>query len=395
MAPANPRLEILALGLATFISMLGVGILVPILPVWAKELGASAFVLGLIFSSFSASRAVVVPYVGALSDRFGRKRFLEAGLLGYAVLALALVWTTTPGGIILNRAVQGVFAALIMPVSMAMVADLAPGGFEGRSFGSFNTWFLLGFGVGPVLGGLVYDLYGVEANFLLMAGLCLVSLGLVTWLVREAPAEQRVRESTGWGRQLALVRDRRMLGICLCRVGQTFGMGSYIAFLPVLGAGQGCSTFEVGLLLTINVLVMTGLQPIAGRLADRWPRLGLAVAATLAASLGKGLMPLAGGFTLLLACNVAEGLGSGLALPPLTALATVRGRQLGAGMGLTMGLYTMALSVGVLFGPILAGLLADLGGLDAAFYLAAAVNALGAGALWWLGRGTAEPPAPG
>lgn len=391
MPPTTTRLEILALSVATFISMLGVGILVPILPVWAKEMGASAFVLGMIFSSFSAARAVVVPYVGALCDRYGRKRFLMAGMLGYALVALALVWTHTPLGIILNRTVQGVFAALIMPVSMAMVADLAPGGFEGRSFGSFNTWFLLGFGVGPVIGGLVYDLYGVQANFLLMSGLCFVSLGLIIWLVNEVPADQRVREATGWAQQLALLRSPGMAAICLCRVGQAFGMGAYIAFLPVLGAGQGCSTAQVGILLTVNSLVMTGLQPFAGRLADRWPRLGMAVGATLLASLGKGVMPLAGGFPLLLVCNILEGVGSGLALPPLTALVTVRGRQYGAGMGLTMGLYTMAMSVGVLFGPILAGWLADLWGMATPFYMAALAGGSGALALWFM---SPAPPTP-
>ncbi len=392
MPPTTTRLEILALSVATFISMLGVGILVPILPVWAKEMGASAFVLGMIFSSFSAARAVVVPYVGALCDRYGRKRFLMAGMLGYALVALALVWTHTPLGIIINRTVQGVFAALIMPVSMAMVADLAPGGFEGRSFGSFNTWFLLGFGTGPVIGGLVYDLYGVQANFFLMSGLCFISLGLIIWLVNEVPADQRVREATGWTQQLALLRSPGMAAICLCRVGQAFGMGAYIAFLPVLGASQGCSTAQLGILLTVNSLVMTGLQPFAGRLADRWPRLGMAVGATLLASLGKGLMPLAGGFPLLLVCNILEGVGSGLALPPLTALVTVRGRQYGAGMGLTMGLYTMAMSVGVLFGPILAGWLADLWGMATPFYMAALAGGSGALALWFM---SPAPPAPG
>ncbi len=275
---------------------------------------------------------------------------------------------------------------------MAMVADLAPGGFEGRSFGSFNTWFLLGFGTGPVIGGLVYDLYGVQANFFLMSGLCFISLGLIIWLVNEVPADQRVREATGWTQQLALLRSPGMAAICLCRVGQAFGMGAYIAFLPVLGASQGCSTAQLGILLTVNSLVMTGLQPFAGRLADRWPRLGMAVGATLLASLGKGLMPLAGGFPLLLVCNILEGVGSGLALPPLTALVTVRGRQYGAGMGLTMGLYTMAMSVGVLFGPILAGWLADLWGMATPFYMAALAGGSGALALWFM---SPAPPAPG
>lgn len=95
----------LTLRLAVFVSMLGVGIIVPILPVYAQGLGASATMVGLlVFSSFSLLRAIVVPYIGPLSDRLGRKRFLELGLMGYAVLSVVLVWTTTPWGLVVNCA---------------------------------------------------------------------------------------------------------------------------------------------------------------------------------------------------------------------------------------------------------------------------------------------------
>lgn len=374
----------LVLGVAVFVSMLGVGIIVPILPVYAQGLGASATMVGLIFSSFSLSRALVVPYVGTLSDRLGRKRFLEWGLLGYAVLSVALVWTHTPLGLVVNRAFQGVFAALILPVAMAMVADLSAIGQEGRAFGAFNTWLLMGFGVGPLVGGAVYDLWGVNANFLLMALTSLVSLVMVRWLVAEPPAGQRASEAVGWARQWALIKDRPMLGVFLCRASQTLGMGVFVAFLPVLAEGQGVSQTQVGLLLFVNVLAMTLLQGPAGRLADRWARLPLAGWGQAVSGLGKFLLPLAGGFWGLLALVVLEGIGAGVSLPALTAYATARGRDLGAGMGLTMGFFTLALSLGVLLGPIIGGYLADLGGMAWAFYLAGAATLLGALALAWL-----------
>lgn len=266
----------LTLGLAVFVSMLGVGIIVPILPVYAQGLGASATMVGLIFSSFSLSRAIVVPYIGPLSDRLGRKRFLELGLLGYAVLSVVLVWTTTPWGLVVNRAFQGVFAALILPVAMAMVADMSVKGQEGATFGPFNTWLLLGFGVGPWVGGAVYDYLGVTVNFLLMALTSLASLAMVFWQVRDKPGTGRGGQAQGWGEQWALIRDLPLRAVFLCRASQALGMGIFVAFLPVLAQGKGVSQTRGGLLLFVNVLAMAVLQGPAGRLADRWPRLPLA-----------------------------------------------------------------------------------------------------------------------
>ncbi|HDH97186.1 MAG TPA: MFS transporter, partial [Proteobacteria bacterium] len=64
--------------------MMGVGIIVPLLPLYAKKLGATAFEIGMIFSGFSIARMVFMPIVGRLSDRYGRKPFLSVGLALYS-----------------------------------------------------------------------------------------------------------------------------------------------------------------------------------------------------------------------------------------------------------------------------------------------------------------------
>jgi MFS family permease len=312
----------------------------------------------------------------------GRKSFLLAGMGGTAVVGLLLIWAHSPWEIVANRTLQGAFAAMVLPVAMAMVADLSPVGSEGKSFGSFNTFFLLGFGVGPLLGGALFDAFGLAANFLAMSGLCLASLAVVALKVKEPPVAPRLREVEGWRFQAALLKDRPTLGLFLARVGSAMAMGCYIAFLPVLATEKGLSNFQVGLLLAINVLVMTALQSPAGRLADRRSRLALSVLGQTISALSKFAMPLCPGFWGLLAMNVAEGVGSGLAMPAHTALVVEYGRRLGAGMGAVMGLFALALSLGVFAGPLLGGGLIDLAGIDASFYLAGLVSLAGALAQW-------------
>ncbi len=393
MAAYKQGAQVLVLGVAVFVSMLGMGNIVPFLPLYARDLGASALLLGLIFSSFSASRALVAPYIGLASDRLGRKRFLVLGLAGYGVLGVALIWAASPWEIIANRVLQGVFAAMILPVGMAMVADLTPVGFEGRMFGAFNTYLLLGFGVGPLMGGVIYGLWGVETNFLVMGGLSLASMLLVAGLVREPPAQDRARPQESWRQQVRYLADPGMRGVFFSRMGSAMSMGIYLAFLPVLAAEQGVGSLELGMLLGFNVLVMTALQPLAGRWADSFSRLGLTFWGQILAALAKALMPWGGGFWGLLALNLLEGVGAGLTLPPLTALAVEQGRRLGAGHGSVMGLFTLALSLGVFAGPLLGGWLSDLKGSGLNFAAAGLMGLAGAAALAICPRG-ASPAAP-
>ena len=72
--------------LAVFIALLGIGIIIPVLPLWATELGATGFTLGVITAVFSVSRGLCQPLVGSLSDRWGRKGFLVTGLFIYGLV---------------------------------------------------------------------------------------------------------------------------------------------------------------------------------------------------------------------------------------------------------------------------------------------------------------------
>ncbi|RLB13564.1 MAG: MFS transporter, partial [Deltaproteobacteria bacterium] len=76
------------LGLSIFASMLGVGIVAPLLPLYAEKMGATGIWIGMIFAGFSVSRAIVMPIAGKFSDRKGRKAFLSVGMLAYAVISL-------------------------------------------------------------------------------------------------------------------------------------------------------------------------------------------------------------------------------------------------------------------------------------------------------------------
>ena len=107
--------------------------------------------LGLIIAAFSISRTILQPLVGNLSDRWGRKGFLLSGLLVYALVGVPLSGATSVVNLIVIRACTAWASAMIVPVAMAYVSDMAPTGQEGRYMGMLNIAIFAGIGGGPLL----------------------------------------------------------------------------------------------------------------------------------------------------------------------------------------------------------------------------------------------------
>ena len=104
---------------AVMAAVTGVGIVVPLLPVYARDIGASGFFIGLIFGIFSIARTAFIPYFGRTSDRLGRKPFILGGLLGYALVAAAFYHTTKVTVMMCIRFFQGFCSAMRLPVLQA------------------------------------------------------------------------------------------------------------------------------------------------------------------------------------------------------------------------------------------------------------------------------------
>ncbi|MCK5098325.1 MAG: MFS transporter, partial [Desulfobacteraceae bacterium] len=138
LIPSSQKKVFVTLFFTIFITVTGVGIVVPLLPIFAHELGASGLYIGMVFGSFSISRTILLPVFGRLSDKKGRKPFILAGLLGYAVTSLAFMFTTSVESLIIVRFFQGIASAMIMPVVQAYVGEITDKGSEGYSMGLFN-----------------------------------------------------------------------------------------------------------------------------------------------------------------------------------------------------------------------------------------------------------------
>jgi len=173
-----------------FAAITGMGIVVPLLPVYAHDLGASGFYIGLIFGAFSLSRTFLLPYFGRRSDIHGRKPLIVAGLLAYALVSVAFVFSRNVEHLILIRFFQGIASAMIMPVVQAYVGDITPPGREGLTMGLFNMSMFMGLSAGPLIGGVINDNFSLKISFICMGILALGGFFLSLFILPPVSAER-------------------------------------------------------------------------------------------------------------------------------------------------------------------------------------------------------------
>lgn len=355
--------------------MVGMGIIWPIMPVYAVQLGAAGIELGFIIAAFNLARSLFNPLVGRLSDRLGRKPFMLAGLAGYAVLSLAYIHADSVAGLIAVRFVHGLAAVCVAPVAMAVVAEIAPPHRLGRYMGTLSMALMLGVGAGPMLGGVIQDWLGMNAAFMTMGALALLTaIGILVFVPRlgRTALPSGVPASSIFQ---VLGRSPILLAVFVIRFFSAAGQGAVYTFLPLYGASIGISSAQVGVLLGVNVLLIALLQRPGGSLADRTRPLLLMVGGIALSGLAVAGMPLVPNFSGALVMNIVMGVANGIAVPAALVLAGREGRVVG--MGSVMSLFDAALSLGFIVSPILLGLVLDILGIQAVFYVGGGIISVG------------------
>lgn len=375
--PSDHKKVFITLFFIIFITVTGVGIVVPLLPIYAHDLGAAGIYVAMIFGAFSISRAFFLPWFGSFSDKKGRKPFIMAGLLTYMLVAIAFVWTANVEGLIAIRFIQGAGSAMIMPVVQAYVGEICHEGTEGYAMGLFNLSMFLSLSFGPVMGGVIQQAWSLNAAFYCMS--VLSALGAILCLIFLPPlSQEQIRINKRAPASLAVViRDRELAGLVVFRYAYTACIGIVWCFMP-LYAGEtfGLGGGKIGLLVTAGIFVSGALQVPVGYAADRWNRKIMVIAGGILSAAGILYPFWASSFIDLFAGVCIFGLGGGIATPALTALAVVKGEQRQA-LGSVMSILTSAHSLGMFTGSVMAGLAMDFFSLSYAFPCGSLVMALG------------------
>ncbi len=183
--------SVLVIFLTVFIDLIGFGIVLPLLPLYNRDLGASWFLIGVIQASFSAMQFLFAPSWGRLSDRIGRRPVLLVSTAGAAIsYGLFAIGCGMSGSIALwillaSRVFAGICGANIT-VAQAYIADITPLEERSKKMGLIGMAFGLGFVFGPPLGALGIQLFGLRGPGYIAASLCVLNFLLALRILPES-----------------------------------------------------------------------------------------------------------------------------------------------------------------------------------------------------------------
>ena len=370
--------------------MLGIGIIAPILPLYVETFSASGLMIGIIMGAFSLSRGLLGPFVGRLSDRIGRKRFILAGLGIFAVVSLFYSLAGNIWQLILVRIFQGAASVMVTPIAQGYVGDITPIGKEGRMMNLFYSSMFIGVGLGPLLGGVLTDLWSYHAAFAGMGILSALSLLLIAVTLpadhdqaKKLPEEQRPRSIIPL-RQIA--KNDAVKGILAYVATRGFWRQGFNTFYPLFAVSMlGWSASDVGYIMS-GYFIAGGLFQIPfGFLADRWPRNPQIILGSFAAPLMLLLIPFMRSFAGVMAVVFSIGMLSAFSRASILAIRTELGRT--HGMATLAGLHGSAFASGQMVGPVVCGVVVDVFGLSAVFPFGSLIGGLGSLAVMlWLRR---------
>jgi multidrug resistance protein len=374
----------MVLFLTVFIDLLGFGIVIPFLPMFAHDLGIRAAGIGLILAAYSIAQLVCAPVLGRISDRIGRRPIIMLGLLGSSVGYLIYGFAGSFLWLLVSRVVHGACAATV-PTAQAYIADTTAEHERARGMGMIGAAFGLGFVLGPAIGGVLGH-SGLRVPVFFASALTFANfLFAVVRLPESHNPEPGARIDFAAAAAPLLALPRELVGHRLARLfGVAFMLtlalaGLEATFALMLPAVYGYGAAGVGLLLAYAGFTQALAQGwLLGRVVTRVGeaaliRLGLA-------ALALGMLPLgtwrshAGLFVMLAMVS----LGYGLASPSVASLLSRRTARYQQGE--VLGVNQSALSLARIFGPLAGGVVYQLLG-PAAPYVGGAIVAVAALAL--------------
>jgi MFS family permease len=356
---------VLALSLARMGDAIGNSILFIVIPLYVAKLPAPWFPfpesvrVGILISVFGLTNALLQPFMGALSDRLGkRKPLIELGLVLVGLAIVAFVFAGQFWHLLGLRTLQGVGVALTVPASLAIMSGATEKRTRGGSMGFFSSSRMVGFALGPLLGGYLHDNFGFNAAFI--AGFGFIALGLLAvqfWVREIEPPPDAVQKAKGSFK----VFDRELLSIGILGAAlATFIMAGDFSMISALEndfnvrLSQTATSFGIAFsALMVGRLIF---QIPLGRLSDKVGRKPVIIAGLILMAPATAFLGYVATTFQFVGVRLVQGVASAAIAAPVFAVAADLSKS--GGEGRQMSLIAMGFGLGIALGPLAAGILA-------------------------------------
>ncbi len=348
-----------------FIALLGQGMVIPILPQYLHQFDAAGTAAGYLVAAFGAAQFIFSPIGGRMSDQYGRKRMILAGLFLTVISDYIFAVSYNLPALYAARFVGGIGLGIMVPSVLAYVADVTTPQTRAKGMGYLSAAMNLGMVLGPGLGGLI-AVYGIRVPYLVAAALGLVATIMTFWLKETLPPERRtVARSQSQKPQVSMVKQlqqsfhRPYFRYLLLILVMTFGLMTYETVYSLYVEQQyGFTAAQIAIIITLGAIIGIVIQIWALDRVIRWLgeyRLIRVSLIVTAAALLLMLVPV--NLAYLLAVSALFFAFNAFLRPTVnTLLANHAGDD---EQGFVAGLNTTYGSIGSIIGPIVAGTLFD------------------------------------
>jgi len=357
--------SVVILSLAALVENLAYALPMTYFPNYVQLLGASVAYIGFFTAAFTAANATLSQKFGSLSDRIGRKKMIQAGLLADVVLGTltGIIWNWAP--LLVIRILNGVATAAVAAPSEASLVDQVPKKRIGEALGFYLTLSMIGFNLGPIFGGTIQFLcndiinlgleWSYRVPFFVDSLLALIAFFLVWWGVKETrgkvPSPKKVIQKRDGLEISKKVRSSlRILYLSSLSIG--FAVG-FIIPISVLYFGDifNATSLQIGAILTISGFVGLTCNFYAGKISDKIGRKPIIALGSLPARLASIAFPFAPNLISASGVTIFRSFGHNIAMPASRALRAdlipekVRGKLFGR--------LAAFFSLGAILGPVL------------------------------------------
>jgi MFS family permease len=336
----------------------------PLLPLFARELGATPSLIGLVMGASTLTGVFLKLPAGALSDLFGRQRLLIVGALVFATLPFTYLAVSTLAWLVALRFVHGSATAIFGPVASAAVSDLAPASRRGGWLSTYSTAQGTGQALGPIIAGYAIAMGRFDLAFAL-SGLIGIGVPLIVGAWPASSNREASPKREGGGRSSLqafrhgiseVVSDRLVLITSAAHAAQFVLNGMLNAFLPLYGRDVlNLSGSELGWLFGVQSVTTLLVRPVIGSLSDRVGRRGVIATGLTICSAAVFSLSLATSLSAVFLIIVTYAGGVAITTAATSAFITDITRR--ARYGAAHGVFGTIYDIGDAVGPIAAGLL--------------------------------------
>ncbi|HUX37055.1 MAG TPA: MFS transporter [Rectinemataceae bacterium] len=352
----------------------------PVLPLFARSMGAGTDLIGLV-AAISPIAGIVLSFpVGLLADRMGKKRLLVVAASVFATAPLLYLVAPNPLWLIPIRFFHGVATAILGPVSSAMILSEYRGS-KGEKLGIYSSATLVGRSLAPLAGGALMTLFATLQggwNFrVVYIGTFLLALPVFA-LSLAMPRDrggtigvEKMSIGVFVASLVSFLGNRRLAATALVEAATYFVYGAFETYLPLFLQASGLPIYQIGLIFSLQILAMALSKPLFGKLSDNIDRRLQVLSGIVALGAAFALIPLAGGIAAATLVGIVFGLGLSFStVATNTYVSDVADEER---LGASMGALSSIMDIGHSTGPFVIGLIVASAGMRIGFFAGFAV----------------------